>query len=57
MNKGQLSKLGKTLRAIADCLSSINALIFVHTEKFNVLTAHKKGLIQLLFPSPEAVGV
>ncbi|MCE8013420.1 hypothetical protein HOP54_09500 [Halomonas daqingensis] len=40
---------------IADCLSSIDELIAAHTEKFEALKVHKKGLMQQLFPSPEAV--
>lgn len=40
---------------IADCLSSLDALIAAHTEKLEALEVHKKGLMQQLFPSPEAV--
>lgn len=36
---------------IADCLSSIDELITAHTQKHEVLKAHKKGLIQQLFPA------
>jgi type I restriction enzyme, S subunit len=36
---------------IADCLSSLDTLIFVHTQKLCILIAHKKGLMQGLFPS------
>ncbi|QYJ15607.1 hypothetical protein Rxycam_01431 [Rubrobacter xylanophilus DSM 9941] len=35
---------------IADCLSSLDELIRVQTEKIEALKAHKKGLIQQLFP-------
>ena len=35
---------------IADCLSSLDALIAAHAEKLDVLKTHKKGLIQQLFP-------
>ena len=42
---------------IADCLSSLDTLIAAHTEKLDTLKAHKKGLMQNLFPSPEAIGV
>ncbi|MRJ42231.1 MULTISPECIES: restriction endonuclease subunit S [Idiomarina] len=42
---------------IADCLSSLGALIATHTEKLDALKTHKKGLMQKLFPSREAVGV
>ena len=40
---------------IADCLSSLDALIAAHTEKLEALKIHKKGLMQQLFPSPEAI--
>ncbi|WP_114787659.1 restriction endonuclease subunit S [Vibrio tetraodonis] len=36
---------------IADCLSSIDELIEAEGEKLDELKAHKKGLIQQLFPS------
>jgi type I restriction enzyme S subunit len=35
---------------IADCLSSVDELIAVHARKLDVLKAHKKGLMQQLFP-------
>jgi len=35
---------------IADCLSSIDELIAVQTQKLDALKAHKKGLMQNLFP-------
>ena len=41
---------------IADCLSSLDALIAAQTERLDALKTHKKGLMQQLFPSPEAVG-
>ena len=41
---------------IADCLSSLDALIAAHTEKLDALKSHKKGLMQQLFPRPEVVG-
>ncbi|MBF0155127.1 MAG: restriction endonuclease subunit S [Magnetococcales bacterium] len=41
---------------IAECLSSIDTLITAHTKKLDALKTHKKGLMQQLFPSPEAVG-
>ncbi|HTV46987.1 MAG TPA: restriction endonuclease subunit S [Phycisphaerae bacterium] len=41
---------------IADCLSSLDELIAAQTKKLAALKIHKKGLMQLLFPSPE-VGV
>ncbi len=40
---------------IAECLSSIDALITVQAQKVEVLKAHKKGLMQQLFPSISAV--
>jgi type I restriction enzyme, S subunit len=36
---------------IADCLSSIDRLITAETEKLDTLKAHKKGLMQQLFPA------
>ena len=36
---------------IADCLSSIDDLITAHTQKLETLKAHKKGLLQQLFPA------
>jgi len=38
---------------IADCLSSLDALIAAHTEKLEALKSHKKGLMQQLFPNCE----
>jgi type I restriction enzyme S subunit len=40
---------------IADCLTSLDALIAAQTQKLDALKTHKKGLMQQLFPSPEAV--
>ena len=39
---------------IATCLSSLDALITSETEKYEALKTHKKGLMQQLFPSPDA---
>nr|WP_217348979.1 restriction endonuclease subunit S [Prosthecochloris sp. GSB1] len=36
---------------IADCLTSLDALIAAQSEKIDVLKTHKKGLMQQLFPS------
>ncbi len=36
---------------IANCLSSIDELIIAQTQKLTALKAHKKGLMQQLFPS------
>lgn len=38
---------------IADCLSALDALISVQTEKLEALRTQKRGLMQQLFPSPE----
>lgn len=38
---------------IADCLSAVDKLITVQSEKIEQLKAHKKGLMQQLFPSPK----
>ena len=38
---------------IADCLTSLDALIAAQTQKLAALKTHKKGLMQQLFPSPE----
>ena len=40
---------------IASCLSSLDALITSETQKLEALKTHKKGLMQQLFPAPEAV--
>lgn len=36
---------------IADCLSSLDELVNAHTQKLTALKAHKKGLLQQLFPA------
>lgn len=41
---------------IADCLSSIDELISSQTQKLDALKAHKKGLMQQLFPAMDEVG-
>lgn len=41
--------------AIARCLSSADAMITAETHKLEAVKAYKKGLMQQLFPSPEAV--
>ena len=38
---------------IAECLSSLDALIIAETQKHEALKTHKKGLMQQLFPTPE----
>ena len=40
---------------IASCLSSLDALITAETQKLDALKTHKQGLMQQLFPSPEAL--
>src|SRR5262249_1120236 len=40
----------KEQQKIADCLSSLDALITAHTQKLDALKTHKKGLMQQLFP-------
>ncbi|HWD41234.1 MAG TPA: restriction endonuclease subunit S [Fimbriimonas sp.] len=40
---------------IAACLCSLDALISAQSRKLDALRAHKKGLTQRLFPSPERV--
>lgn len=39
---------------IADCLASIDELITTQTQKLDALKAHKKGLMQQLFPAEGA---
>ena len=41
---------------VADCLSSIDELITAQTQKLKALKAHKKGLMQQLFPNADEVG-
>ena len=40
---------------IADCLSSIDELVTLEAQKLDTLKAHKKGLMQLLFPALDEV--
>jgi len=40
---------------IADCLTSLDTLITAATQELETLKTHKKGLMQQLFPSSEAV--
>ena len=42
---------------IADCLSSVDALITAQGEKIEALKLHKKGLMQQLFPSMDGVSL
>lgn len=41
----------KEQQKIADCLSSLDELITVQSQKLEALKAHKKGLMQQLFPA------
>jgi type I restriction enzyme S subunit len=38
---------------IATCLSALDGLITAQCDKLSILTTHKQGLMQQLFPSPE----
>ncbi|WP_339541317.1 restriction endonuclease subunit S [Pseudomonas sp. RA_5y_Pfl1_P24] len=40
---------------IADCLSSLEDLLTAQSQKINALKAHKKGLMQQLFPTMDEV--
>jgi type I restriction enzyme, S subunit len=42
-------------KKIADCLSSIDALISAHSQKLESLKIHKKGLMRGLFPAANEV--
>ncbi|WP_236748396.1 restriction endonuclease subunit S [Acidovorax carolinensis] len=42
---------------IADCLTSLDTLITAATQELETLKIHKKGLMQQLFPSAQAVEV
>ena len=42
---------------ISDCLTSLDDLIAAQTQKLEALNAHKKALMQQLFPSVEAIDV
>jgi type I restriction enzyme S subunit len=44
-------------KRIADCFTSLNDLITAETKKLEALKAHKKGLMQQLFPSPQEAEV
>lgn len=45
--------MGNEQQKIADCLSSLDALITAQGEKTKILKAHKKALMRQLFPSVE----
>ena len=46
---------GDEQQKIADCLGSLNDLIAAEGWKLETLRQHKQGLLQQLFPNPEAV--
>ena len=45
----------KEQQKIANCLSSIDTLITTQAKKIESLKAHKKGLMQQLFPATDGV--
>ena len=47
----------KEQQKIAGCLSEIDAIITEQSNKIEQLKAHKKGLMQRLFPSLEEADV
>jgi type I restriction enzyme, S subunit len=48
-----IPKPGKSeQQKIASCLSSLDEVIAAHSQKLEALKAHKKGLMQNLFPNP-----
>ena len=64
INKSEFSKIEivqpqdlAEQQKIADCLSSLDALIDAQVKKLDALRTHKRGLMQQLFPSPEDTGV
>ena len=46
-----IPKVFSEQQKIADCLTSIDALITAQTQKLDALKTHKKGLMQQLFPA------
>ncbi len=44
-------------RRIADCLSSLDTQIAAESNQLAALKTHKQGLMQQLFPAPEAASV
>jgi type I restriction enzyme S subunit len=44
----------KEQQKIADCLSSLDALVYAQSQKIEQLKLHKKGLMQGLFPKVNA---
>ncbi len=50
-----IPKLLNEQQKIADCLSSLDELITAQSQKIAALKAHKKGLMQQIFPTTEEV--
>ena len=50
----QLPQDAAEQQRIASCLSSLDELITAETQRLEALKTHKRGLMQQLFPSPEA---
>lgn len=44
----------KEQQKVANCLSSIDELIYAEEKKLTALTSHKRGLMQKLFPAEDA---
>lgn len=61
LNKAMLNKIPipypevPEQQFIADCLTSLDNLIFAHTQKFEALKTHKKSLMKQLFPTQKEV--
>ena len=55
LDEFKIPKNPQEQQKIADCLSSLDELIAAQARKIDVLKTHKKGLMQQLFPSAEAV--
>ena len=51
-----IPKEPKEQQKIVDCLSSVDELITAQAKKIEDLKAHKKGLMQQLFPAVDEVG-
>jgi len=47
----QIPEVREEQQKIADCLTSIDELVTAQTQKLDALKAHKKGLMQQLFPA------
>lgn len=51
--KLKIPEFSEEQQKIADCLSSMDELITAEAQKLVTLKAHKKGLMQQLFPPPD----